>query len=94
MSAIETVNRDDVVRRIAGENEQAVRMGLMFNKQTLESSDQPSTLDQETEGAIGIMSAAGDPLAEDEEATLQLLDGLNWSNQQVDSFLKVLAEGS
>lgn len=94
MSAIETVNRDDVVRRIAGENEQAVRMGLMFNKQTLESSDQPSTLDLETEGAIGIMSAAGDPLAEDEEATLQLLDGLNWSNQQVDSFLKVLAEGS
>ncbi len=94
MNTTETVDRDDVVRRIAGKNEQAVRMGLMFNKQTLESDDQPATVDLETEGAIGIMSAAGDPLAEDEQATLHLLDGLSWSTQQVDSFLKVLAEGS
>lgn len=94
MNKNETVDRDDVVRRIANGNEQAVRMGLMFNKQTIESSDQPETVDLETEGAVGIMSAAGDPLSEDEEAIFHLLDDLSWSTQQVDGFLKVLAEGN
>ncbi len=90
-----TVTREAIVRKIAGNNDQAVRMGLLFNRQTREPSEtQADTVDLKTQSAIGIMSASGMALADSEESALHLLDGLGWSNQQVGSFLQALAEGS
>lgn len=89
------VDREAIVKKIAGQNEQALRMGLMFNQQTKESTAEPAeTVDLKTESALGIMAASDLALAEDEESMLHLLDTLNWSKQQVGSFLQVLAEGS
>lgn len=90
-----SVDREAIVKKIAGQNEQALRMGLMFNQQTKESAVEPAeTVDLKTESALGIMAASDLALAEDEESMLHLLDTLNWSKQQVGSFLQVLAEGS
>lgn len=89
------VDREAIVRKISGNNEQALRMGLMFNQQTKEATQEPAaTVDLKTESALGIMAASDLALAEDEESMLHLLDTMNWSNQQVGSFLQVLAEGS
>lgn len=90
-----SVSRDDIVKKIAGKNEQAQRMGLMFNSQSREAVNPESDfVDMETQTALGIMSAAGNELSADEENLLHLLDGMNWSNNQVGSFLQVMAQGS
>lgn len=87
------IDRNAIVRKIAGQNEHALRMGLMFNQQTAEpSAKEPDTVDSETAGAVGIMSACGTPLTEDEQSAIHLLDSMNWSTHQVGSFLEVLAQ--
>lgn len=89
------VDREAIVKKIAGHNDQALRMGLMFNQQTKEATAELAvTVDLKTESALGIMAASDLALAEDQESMLHLLDTLNWSNQQVGSFLQVLAERS
>lgn len=89
-----SISRDDIVKKICGTNEKALRMGLLINSQTTEGAEPPAeTVDIETDSAIGIMAASGDKMSQDETDLLHLVDELNWSGNQVGGFLQVLAIG-
>lgn len=82
--------REKIIRELSGDNEKALRLGLTFNSQTRPQSEPRAThIDRNTSTALDMMALAGNELSEKEEALYHLMDSLNWSNDQVASYLKV-----